>query len=126
MAHIPLTDKAITLVEVDRLVTQTPISIQTNTAGYEDKLTKIQEILKTSAELQLVIAAYYNELIINSNTDHNQTVRNFNVKDFRWDSVTITKNGTSCWDKISVGYIIVIGLAFKGSKKLSIVFIVGT
>lgn len=95
MAHIPLTDKAITLVEVNQLTTQTPISIQTNTDGYEDKLTRIQQILKTSAELQLVIAAYYNELIKNSNTDHSQTVANFNNKDFTWDSVTITKAGTS-------------------------------
>ena len=94
MAHIPLSDKAITLNEVNRLTTETPISIQTNTDGYEDKLNRIQQILKTSAELQLVIAAYYNELIINSNTDHPQTIANFNNKDFTWDSVTITKAGT--------------------------------
>ena len=94
MAHIPLSDKAITLDEVNRLTAETPISIQTNTDGYEDKLRRIQQILKTSAELQLVIAAYYNELIINSNTDHPQTVANFNTKDFTWDSVTITKAGT--------------------------------
>ena len=93
MAHIPLSDKAITLDEVNRLQAQTPISIQTNTDGYEDKLTKIQQILKTSAELQLVIAAYYNELIINSN-NHPQTILNFNNKNFTWDSVTITKAGT--------------------------------
>ena len=55
--------------DITNLTQQTQIDVTTNTPGlgYNRKLQKIKEIIRKSAESQLLVAAYYNKLILLTN-----------------------------------------------------------
>jgi hypothetical protein len=84
----------ITDAQIDVLGTRqtTQISVTTQTPGYEAKLRKIQDILKKSAEIQLMVAAYYNNLILESNNFTNNT--DFTALNYDEDTITINRGGT--------------------------------
>lgn len=67
----PIDRQQISQAEIIRLTQETPINVTTNTPllGYNRKLQKIKEIMKKSAESQLLVAAYYNKLISDTNSD---------------------------------------------------------
>ena len=54
--------------DITNLTQQTQIDVTTNTPGlgYNRKLQKIKEIIRKSAESQLLVAAYYNKLILDT------------------------------------------------------------
>ena len=68
-----MTTKTITRADITNLIVNTTINVTTNSSGSGQlrKLRKIQDILKKSAESQLLVAAYYNKLILDGETNSN-------------------------------------------------------
>ncbi len=93
----------ITDAQINRLATRqtTQISVTTQTEGHLAKLGKIQEILKKSTEIQLMVAAYYNNLILESNEFANNAI--FIGKNYGGDTITINRDGTAIPLTLAVG-----------------------
>jgi len=79
----------ITDAQIDRLATTqtTQISVTTQTRGHLEKLGKIKAILEKSAKIQLMVAAYYNNLILESNDFTNNAT--FIGQNYENDTITI-------------------------------------
>ena len=70
--------------DITNLTQQTQIDVTTNTPGlgYNRKLQKIKEIIRKSAESQLLVAAYYNKLIVDTRTNPALYADGVNYRDY--------------------------------------------